>query len=324
MTALLEVRNLSKDYPARDRGGVVRAVSDVSFVLEAGQTLGIVGESGCGKSTLARLIMRLIEPTSGELFFMGENLRTLSASELRRRRRDIQMVFQDPYASLDPRMNVAAIISEPLEIHAIGNRESRRAKMLALLDLVGLDRGAGAKYPHEFSGGQRQRIGIARAIALEPKLVVLDEPVSALDVSIQSQILNLLEDLKARLGLSYIFISHDLSVIEHASDEVAVMYLGKFVEVGKTEQVLHAPLHPYAQALVSAVPEIDVTKKKQRIVLAGDPPNPENIPPGCPFHPRCHYLMTKCQSLVPTLDLVEQREVACHLYTDLSSTAGCN
>ena len=211
-------------------------------------------------------------------------------------------------------MNVAAIISEPLEIHGIGNREARAAKVLALLDLVGLDRGAGAKYPHEFSGGQRQRIGIARAVALEPKLVVLDEPVSALDVSIQSQILNLLEDLKARLGLSYIFISHDLSVIEHASDEVAVMYLGKFVEVGKAEQVLHAPLHPYAQALVSAVPEIDLTKKKQRIVLAGDPPNPENIPPGCPFHPRCNHAIPKCQTLVPSLEAVEQRKVACHLY----------
>ena len=324
MTALLEVRNLSKDYPARDRGGVVRAVSDVSFVLEAGQTLGIVGESGCGKSTLARLIMRLIEPTSGEIFFRGDNLRTLTASELRRRRREIQMVFQDPYASLDPRMNVAAIIAEPLEIHGIGSKDSRKTKVHELLDLVGLDRAAAAKYPHEFSGGQRQRIGIARAIALEPKLVVLDEPVSALDVSIQSQILNLLEDLKARLGLSYIFISHDLSVIEHASDEVAVMYLGKFVEVGKAEQVLHAPLHPYAQALVSAVPEFDVTKKKQRIVLAGDPPNPEEIPSGCPFHPRCNHVMPKCQSLVPALDLVEQRKVACHLYSGGSPTAGRN
>jgi oligopeptide/dipeptide ABC transporter ATP-binding protein len=315
MTALLEVRNLTRDYPARDRGGVVRAVNEVSFVLAAGQTLGIVGESGCGKSTLARLIMRLIEPTAGEIFFSGENLLTLPASELRRRRRDIQMVFQDPYASLDPRMNVAAIISEPLEIHRIGSRAARQAKVRELLDLVGLDRSAGGKFPHEFSGGQRQRIGIARAIALEPKLVVLDEPVSALDVSIQSQILNLLEDLKARLGLSYIFISHDLSVIEHASDEVAVMYLGKFVEVGKAEQVLHAPLHPYAQALVSAVPALDATRKKQRIVLAGNPPNPENIPAGCPFHPRCHYAMPKCQNQVPALDRVEARRVACHLYT---------
>lgn len=315
MTALLEVRSLSKDYPARDRAGVVRAVSEVSFAVEAGQTLGIVGESGCGKSTLARLIMRLIEPTAGEIHFMGEDLRTLSASELRRRRRDIQMVFQDPYASLDPRMNVAAIISEPLEIHGLGSRNVRKAKVHELLDLVGLDRAAGSKYPHEFSGGQRQRIGIARAIALEPKLVVLDEPVSALDVSIQSQILNLLQDLKARLGLSYIFISHDLSVIEHASDEVAVMYLGKFVEIGKARHVLHAPLHPYAQALVSAVPEMDVTKKKQRIVLAGDPPNPENIPAGCPFHPRCNHAMSRCENVAPSLNAYEHSKVACHLYS---------
>ena len=205
MTALLEVRNLSKDYPARDGKGIVKAVSNLSFVLGAGQTLGVVGESGCGSSTLARLIMRLIEPTSGEISFKGQNLGLLTASDLRHRRRDIQMVFQDPYASLDPRMNVAAIISEPLDIHGIGSRGERKAKVLELLDLVGLDRGAASKYPHEFSGGQRQRIGIARAIALEPKLVVLDEPVSALDVSIQSQILNLLIDLKTRLGLDVHF-----------------------------------------------------------------------------------------------------------------------
>ena len=315
MTALLEVRNLSKDYPALDGKGVVRAVSNVSLMLDAGQTLGIVGESGCGKSTLARLIMRLIEPKSGEIFFKGQNLRSLPASELRRRRRDIQMVFQDPYASLDPRMNVAAIISEPLDIHGIGSRGERKAKVLELLDLVGLDRSAAAKYPHEFSGGQRQRIGIARAIALEPKLVVLDEPVSALDVSIQSQILNLLIDLKTRLGLTYIFISHDLAVVEHVSDNVAVMYLGQIVEYGKAAQVLHAPLHPYSQALVSAIPEIDSQKKKQRIVLTGDPPNPENIPPGCPFHPRCRHVMATCRQTPPELRVTQDREVACHLYS---------
>ena len=314
MTALLEVRNLSKDYPARDGKGVVKAVSNLSFVLGAGQTLGVVGESGCGKSTLARLIMRLIEPTSGEIFFKGQNLGLLTASDLRRRRRDIQMVFQDPYASLDPRMNVAAIISEPLDIHGIGSRGERKAKVLELLDLVGLDRGAASKYPHEFSGGQRQRIGIARAIALEPKLVVLDEPVSALDVSIQSQILNLLIDLKTRLGLTYIFISHDLAVVEHVSDDVAVMYLGQIVEFGKAAQVLHAPLHPYSQALISAIPEIDTHKKKQRIVLMGDPPNPENIPPGCPFHPRCRHVMDTCRQTPPELRVTVERKVACHLY----------
>lgn len=315
MTALLEVSNLAKHYPARDGNALVKAVNDVSLTLEAGRTLGIVGESGCGKSTLARLILRLIEPTAGMVLFNGENLVGLASSALRRRRRDIQIVFQDPYASLDPRMNVAEIISEPLDIHGIGSRAERKARVLELLDLVGLDRTAGARYPHEFSGGQRQRIGIARAIALEPKLVVLDEPVSALDVSIQSQILNLLIDLKKRLGLSYIFISHDLSVVEHVSDDVAVMYLGQIVEYGKAARVLRAPLHPYSQALVSAIPEIDPQKKKQRIVLTGDPPNPEDIPPGCPFHPRCRHVMAICKQTPPALRPAQDRVVACHLYS---------
>ena len=315
MTALLEVSNLAKHYPARDGNGLVKAVNDVSFTLEEGRTLGIVGESGCGKSTLARLILRLIEPTAGTIFFNGQNLVGLASSALRRRRRDIQIVFQDPYASLDPRMNVQAIISEPLDIHGIGSRIERKARVLELLDLVGLDRSARAKFPHEFSGGQRQRIGIARAIALEPRLVVLDEPVSALDVSIQSQILNLLIDLKKRLGLSYIFISHDLSIVEHVSDDVAVMYLGQIVEYGKAAQVLRAPHHPYSQALVSAIPEIDPQKKKQRIVLTGDPPNPEDIPPGCPFHPRCRHVMATCRQTQPELRVTQDRKVACHLYS---------
>ena len=315
MTALLDVSNLSKHYPARDGNGLVKAVNDVCLSLETGRTLGIVGESGCGKSTLARLILRLIEPTAGTIHFNGEDLVGLASSELRRRRRDIQIVFQDPYASLDPRMNVASIISEPLDIHGIGSKAERKAKVLDLLDLVGLDRNAAAKYPHEFSGGQRQRIGIARAIALEPKLVVLDEPVSALDVSIQSQILNLLIDLKKRLGLSYIFISHDLSIVEHVSDDVAVMYLGQIVEHGKAAQVLRAPLHPYSQALVSAIPEIDPKKKKQRIVLTGDPPNPEDIPPGCPFHPRCRQVMATCRQTPPGFRTTQDRVVACHLYS---------
>lgn len=314
MTTLIETRNLSKSYPSRDGKTVVRAVNEVNLALGEGHTLGVVGESGCGKSTLARLMLRLIEPTSGEVLFNGENLLKLGSAAMRQRRRDIQIVFQDPYASLDPRMSVSAIISEPLEIHGVGTRAERNAKILELLDLVGLDRGSAAKYPHEFSGGQRQRIGIARAIALEPKLVVLDEPVSALDVSIQSQILNLLIDLKTRLNLSYVFISHDLSVVEHVSDEVAVMYLGRIVEYGKAESVLSAPLHPYAQALVSAIPEMDVAKKKQRIVLAGDPPNPEDVPSGCPFHPRCQHAMAVCSETLPTLKTAESRLVACHLY----------
>lgn len=313
MTTLIETRNLSKYYPSRDGKTVVRAVDGVNLALGTGHTLGIVGESGCGKSTLARLMLRLIEPTSGEVLFNGENLLKLGSAAMRRRRREIQIVFQDPYASLDPRMSVSAIICEPLEIHGVGTRVERNAKMLELLDLVGLDRSSAAKYPHEFSGGQRQRIGIARAIALEPKLVVLDEPVSALDVSIQSQILNLLIDLKTRLNLSYVFISHDLSVVEHVSDEVAVMYLGRIVEYGKAESVLSAPLHPYTQALVSAIPEMDPQNKKQRIVLTGDPPNPENIPAGCPFHPRCQYAMAICSKTLPALDARQGRNVACHL-----------
>ncbi len=314
MTALIETRDLSKHYPARDGKGLVRAVNGVSLSLQPGHTLGIVGESGSGKSTLARLVLRLIPPTAGDILFNGESLLALNGAGLRRRRRDIQMVFQDPYASLDPRMTIGAIISEPLDIHVQGTKPERVAKVLELLDLVGLDRSAAAKYPHEFSGGQRQRIGIARAIALEPKLVVLDEPVSALDVSIQSQILNLLADLKQRLNLSYIFISHDLSVVEHVSDEVAVMYLGRVVEHGGAEKVFASPLHPYTQALVSAVPEIDPQKKRQRIVLAGDPPNPEHIPEGCPFHPRCRFAMDFCRERLPPLRPEQGGTVACHLY----------
>ncbi|MBI3674029.1 MAG: dipeptide ABC transporter ATP-binding protein, partial [Rhizobiales bacterium] len=313
MTALIEARSLAKHFPSRDGKAVVKAVSEVSLAVAEGETLGIVGESGCGKSTLARLLLRLIEPTSGDILFRGESLIDLDAAALRKRRRDIQIVFQDPYASLDPRMTIASIIAEPLDIHGIGSRAERRTKTLELLDLVGLDPAAAGRYPHEFSGGQRQRIGIARAIALEPRLVVLDEPVSALDVSIQSQILNLLADLKARLRLSYIFISHDLSVVEHVSDAVAVMYLGRIVEHGKTEDVLSNPLHPYTQALVSAVPEIDPAAKRQRIVLSGDPPNPEHIPPGCPFHPRCPQAFDTCRNLLPPLETVRGRQIACHL-----------
>lgn len=313
MIALIEARGLSKHYPSRDGKGIVKAVNGVNLAVVKGETLGIVGESGCGKSTLARLLLRLIEPTEGEVLLEGENLLTLDAAAMRRRRRDIQIVFQDPYASLDPRMTVADIIAEPLDIHAVGTSLERRAKVAGLLDLVGLDPSAGKRYPHEFSGGQRQRIGIARAIALEPKLVVLDEPVSALDVSIQSQILNLLDDLKRRLQLSYIFISHDLSVVQHVSDRVAVMYLGQIVEEGLAEDVFGAPVHPYTQALISAVPEINSGERKQRIILAGDPPNPENIPPGCPFHPRCIHAFGPCPTQIPELRGDTMHRAACHL-----------
>lgn len=313
MSPLLEARGLSKFFQARDGKGVIRAVSDVSLTLAEGETLGIVGESGCGKSTLARMLMRLIEPSQGKVLFLGEDLLSLGRADMRQRRRDIQIVFQDPYASLDPRMNIADIIAEPLEIHAIGSKAERAAKAKELLSLVGLDPSAAARYPHEFSGGQRQRIGIARAIALEPKLVVLDEPVSALDVSIQSQILNLLEDLKIRLNLSYIFISHDLSVVQHVSDRVAVMYLGRIVEEGEAEDVLGRPSHPYTQALISAVPEIDPGKRRPHILLPGDPPNPEHIPAGCPFHPRCSLAVDICRSEAPSFRSSGDSRARCHL-----------
>ena len=313
MTPLLEARSLSKFFPARDGKGLVRAVNDVSLTLAEGETLGIVGESGCGKSTLARMLLRLIKPSEGKVLFQGEDLLSLSRAQMRQRRRDLQIVFQDPYASLDPRMNIARIIAEPLEIHGIGSKADRAAKVAGLLSLVGLDPAAGQRFPHEFSGGQRQRIGIARAIALEPKLVVLDEPVSALDVSIQSQILNLLDDLKDRLKLSYIFISHDLSVVQHVSDRVAVMYLGRVVEEGAAEAVLGKPAHPYTQALISAVPEIDPAKRKAHTLLKGDPPNPEDIPSGCAFHPRCRFAFERCTLESPAFHAAGGSRARCHL-----------
>ena len=312
MTPLLEARGLSKFFPARDGKGLVRAVNDVSLSLAEGETLGIVGESGCGKSTLARMLMRLIEPSGGKVLFQGEDLLSLSRAAMRQKRRDIQIVFQDPYASLDPRMNIAQIIAEPLDIHGIGSTAERAAKVKDLIALVGLDPASATRYPHEFSGGQRQRIGIARAIALEPRLVVLDEPVSALDVSIQSQILNLLDDLKLRLRLSYVFISHDLSVVQHVSDRVAVMYLGRIVEEGPADAVLGAPKHPYTQALISAIPEIDPTRRKTHVLLPGDPPNPEDVPPGCAFNPRCPIAQEICRRDEPPLRSSGASRARCH------------
>jgi oligopeptide/dipeptide ABC transporter ATP-binding protein len=309
---LLVADNLVKHYKSRDGQGIARAVDGVSLALKRGETLGIVGESGCGKSTLARLLLRLIEPTSGTITFDGENVRALGYSHLRRLRRDMQIVFQDPYASLDPRMSIGEIIAEPLDIHGLGTRAERRQKVEDLLLMVGLDRSALGRYPHEFSGGQRQRIGIARAIALEPKLLVLDEPVSALDVSIQSQILNLLIDLKSRLNLSYIFISHDLSVVEHVSDRVLVMYLGRIVEEGTATQVLQQPRHPYTEALVSAVPG---ARAEGRIVLKGDPPSPEAVPEGCRFHPRCPKVLDICpKAPPPSTGTAGSSRVECHLF----------
>lgn len=315
---LLEVENVSKQFRSRDGRGFIRAVQDVSFTLRRGETLGIVGESGCGKSTLARVLLRLIEPDTGTIRLAGVDLRRLNSRALRAQRRSMQIIFQDPYASLDPRLTVGAILAEPLSIHRVGDRHSRRARVAELMDLVGLEADAITRYPHEFSGGQRQRIGIARAIALEPQLVIADEPVSALDVSIQSQILNLLIDLKARLGLSYIFISHDLSVVEHVSDRVAVMYLGQIVEMTDVESLYARPAHPYTQALLSAIPQLDPDGSRERIVLTGDIPNPEDPPPGCPFHPRCPRAMDVCRSVKPQPAALgtaaKPHEVACHLY----------
>jgi oligopeptide/dipeptide ABC transporter ATP-binding protein len=312
---LLEVRELVKEYPSRDGRGPVRAVDRVSLVLADGATLGIVGESGSGKSTLARLILRLIDPDSGEIIFAGENLLALDGLALRRQRRNMQIVFQDPYASLDPRMTIGAIISEPLAIHRIGTRGERRDRTAHLLEIVGLDPSAARRYPHEFSGGQRQRIGIARAIALEPKFIVLDEPVSALDVSIQSQVLNLLMDLKERLGLSYVFISHDLSVVEHMSDEIVVMYLGRIVERGPADRLFNDPHHPYTRALVSAVLDPDPSRRRERVLLKGDQSAQDMTPTGCRFHPRCSFAMDICRNTPPrAVPLGEGTEVECFLY----------
>jgi oligopeptide/dipeptide ABC transporter ATP-binding protein len=316
MSALLEVAGLVKHFPLKG-GRRVQAVNGVGFALAAGETLGIVGESGCGKSTLGRLVLRLVEADQGSILVEGEELRTLPAAALRAKRRQLQIVFQDPYASLDPRQSIGRILAEPLAVHRIGDRAARRRRVAELLDLVGLPASAAARYPHEFSGGQRQRIGIARALALSPRLIVLDEPVSALDVSVQSQVLNLLLDLRRALGLSYLFISHDLAVVEHVSDRVAVMYLGRFVELAAASALYRAPKHPYTQALIGAIPEPDAERRRAPIVLKGEPPNPENPPSGCAFHPRCPLAVERCRVELPAMRDLGQggavHLVACHL-----------
>ena len=318
-TELLKARHVTKYFPLKGGQGEVHAVDDVSFSLQKGETLGVVGESGCGKSTLARVLLRLIEPTSGEIYIDGVDLSKLTPRNLRAKRREFQMVFQDAYASLDSRQKIGNIIAEPLIVHRIGDRRTRRQRVAKLLDMVGLEADAATRYPHEFSGGQRQRIGIARAISLEPKLVVADEPVSALDVSIQSQVLNLLVDLRNQLDLSYIFISHDLAVVEHICDTIAVMYLGEIVEMTDGETLFAAPKHPYTQALMSAIPRPDPKRRgSPRIVLQGDIPNPENPPQGCRFHTRCPDIMTRCKTQKPEQLLLEDAGkyhlVRCHLY----------
>jgi oligopeptide transport system ATP-binding protein len=319
MSALLEAEALTKHFPVR-RGifgrtaGLVRAVDSVSFTIEAGKTLGLVGESGCGKTTTSRMILNVEPPTSGEIRFDGGRLDRLDRDDLRRYRRGVQAVFQDPYASLDPRMRVGSIVGEPLIINERPPGHALRKRVLELLDLVGLPERAAALFPHEFSGGQRQRIAIARALALSPRLVVLDEPVSALDVSIRAQILNLLRDLQRRLGVAYLFIAHDLAAVAHMSHVIAVMYLGKIVELGAAAEVALRPKHPYTQALFSAALPLDPGERREEIILSGEIPSPLDPPLGCRFHTRCLHVMERCRRDEPPLAPESGRLVACHLY----------
>ncbi|MGG0889027.1 ABC transporter ATP-binding protein [Cytobacillus horneckiae] len=317
---LLKVENLKKYFPIT--GGIfskkigdVKAVDDVSFFVKRGETLGIVGESGCGKSTTGRMLMRLIEPTEGSVIFDGKELTELNDAEMRIIRKDVQMVYQDPYASLNPRHTVEQILEEPLIVHGMGAKQERKKRVKEMLEVVGLSGYHAKRYPHQFSGGQRQRIGIARALMTKPKLIIADEPVSALDVSIQSQVLNLLEDLQAEFGLTYIFIAHDLGVVKHISDRVGVMYLGRLVEITTSSKLYEHPLHPYTEALLGSVPIPDPTVSLDREILTGDLPNPADPPQGCAFHTRCKKCMDICKIERPQLAEIEpDHYAACHLY----------
>jgi oligopeptide transport system ATP-binding protein len=318
--SLVEIRDLKKHFPVSDglfssNKGAVKAVDGVNLDVNEGETLGLVGESGCGKSTLGRTILRLIEPTGGEVKFQGKNLLGMSPRELRDMRREMQIIFQDPYASLNPRMRVGDIVGEGLEIHKLAKGKAKRDRVMELLHQVGLREDHYGRYPHEFSGGQRQRIGIARALAVSPRFIVCDEPVSSLDVSIQAQIINLLQELQEKLRLTYLFISHDLRVVEHISHRVAIMYLGKVVEIADSETIYRDAKHPYTRALLSAVPMPDTDRKKERVVLEGDVPSPVNPPSGCTFHPRCAYREALCSQTEPPLDFSpDGHGVACHVF----------
>lgn len=319
VTPLLEVRQLQKLFTITrglaQKKAFVRAVDGVNFTIAPGETLGLVGESGCGKTTVGRLILMLISPTQGEVVFDGQPLTSLPPKALRRLRRDFQIIFQDPFASLNPRMTISEIIGRPMELHGLTERSQRDARVAELLATVGLRREHLGRYPHEFSGGQRQRIGIARAIGTRPRLVVADEPTSALDVSVQAQILNLMKDLQQQFGLTYLFISHNMSVIRHISDRIAVMYLGKIVEMAEKRLLFEKPAHPYTQALLAAVPSLDPHATREDILLEGDVPSPVNPPPGCRFHTRCRFVMDHCRDREPEfLMLGAGRGVACHLY----------
>jgi oligopeptide transport system ATP-binding protein len=323
---LLRVERLKMHFPITQgiilqrRVGAVQAVDDISFDIHKGETLGLVGESGCGKSTTGRAILQLYKPTDGHVLFGDQDLTKLKGGDMRRMRREMQMIFQDPYASLNPRMTVGSIIGEPLEIHNLAKGKAKQDRVQELLRTVGLNPYFANRYPHEFSGGQRQRIGIARALAVEPQFIVCDEPISALDVSIQAQIINLLEELQERLGLTYLFIAHDLAVVRHISDRVAVMYLGKIVEITDRNAVFDNPLHPYTRALLSAIPVPDplLEKKRTRVILTGDVPSPVNPPPACRFHTRCPYVEDNCKTDEPLLTEVKPGHwVACHYWDEI-------